>query len=312
MATTAPCFVFTPQVGASYASFRERVRSAESTGFDGFWVVDHMWGRGAPDVPCLEGWSLLAALAEATTRIRLGVLVTCNSYRNPGMLAKAAATVDHVSGGRVELGMGAGWMDEEYRAYGFEFPDVATRLAQLGEALEVVTGLFTRDRTTVAGRHYRFTEAPFEPKPLQRPLPITIGGSGPKVLMRLVARYAQRWNCPMPAAGRLEEHLTALARHCADVGRDPREIVVSEQIAVIVAKDDAALREKRAFAERAIGGFVDIEQMAVCGTPSAVADRLCEKISRGVRDFAVLFGDFGAPDSLALFSERVRPELKLP
>ena len=212
MTATAPCFVFTPQVGASYASFRERVRSAENAGFDGFLVVDHMWGRGAPDVPCLEGWSLLAALAEATTRIRLGVLVTCNSYRNPGMLAKAAATVDHVSGGRVELGMGAGWMDEEYRAYGFEFPDVPTRLAQLGEALEVVTGLFTRHRTTVEGRHYRFTEAPFEPKPLQRPLPITIGGAGPKVLMRLVARYAQRWNCPMPAAGRLEEHLTALAR----------------------------------------------------------------------------------------------------
>ena len=312
MAATAPCFVFTPQVGASYASFRERVRSAENAGFDGFWVVDHMWGRGAPDVPCLEGWSLLAALAEATTRIRLGVLVTCNSYRNPGMLAKAAATADHVSGGRIELGMGAGWMDEEYRAYGFEFPDVPTRLAQLGEALDVVTGLFSQRRTTVAGRHYRFTDAPFEPKPLQRPLPITIGGAGPKVLMRLVARYAQRWNCPMPAALRLEEHLTALARHCADIGRDPREVIVSEQIAVVVAKDDAALREKRAFAERAIGGFVDIEQMAVCGTPNAVVDRLAEKIERGVRDFAVLFGDYGAPDSLALFAERVRPELKLP
>jgi F420-dependent oxidoreductase-like protein len=312
MSRTAPCFVFTPQVGAGYAGFRERVRAAEETGFDGFWVVDHMWGRGVPDVPCLEGWSLVTALAEATTTLRLGVLVTCNSYRNPGMLAKAVVTADHVSGGRVELGLGAGWMEEEYAAYGFEFPGVRTRLDQLAETLEIVTRLFTQPRTTVDGRFYRFVDAPFEPKPVQRPLPITIGGAGPKVLMKLVARYAQRWNCPMPAAPRLQEHLSALRAHCRDIGRDPAEVVVSEQIAVILGKDDASLRAKRATAERMIGGFVDIESMAICGTPNAVIDRLAQKIESGVRDFAILFGDFGAPDSLELFASRVRPALKLP
>ncbi len=312
MAATTPCFVFTPQVGVSYARLRERVRAAEVAGFEGFWIVDHMWGRGAPDVPCLEAWTLLAALAEATSKLRLGVLVTCNSYRNPGMLAKAVATADHVSDGRIELGMGAGWMDEEYRAYGFEFPAVGTRLAQLEESLEVVTGLFTQHRTDFSGQHYRFSDAPFEPKPLQKPLPITIGGAGPKVLMRLVARYAQRWNCPMPAADRLTEHLEALASHCRTLGRDPREIVVSEQIAVIIAKDDAALATKRKAAERAIGGFVDIDRMAVCGTPSQVIDALCGKIERGVRDFAILFGDYGATDTLELFATRVRPALTPP
>jgi F420-dependent oxidoreductase-like protein len=288
------------------------VRAAEAAGFDGFWVVDHMWGRGVPDVPCLEGWSLVSALAEATTTLRLGVLVTCNSYRNPGMLAKAAATADHVSGGRVELGIGAGWMEEEYAAYGFDFPGVRTRLDQLAETLEIVTRLFTQPRTTVDGRFYRFVDAPFEPKPVQRPMPITIGGAGPKVLMKLVARYAQRWNCPMPAAPRLQEHLSALRAHCQDCGRDPAEVVVSEQIAVIVGKDDASLRAKRATAERMIGGFVDIESMAICGTPNAIIDRLAQKIESGVRDFAILFGDFGAPDSLELFASRVRPALKLP
>jgi len=312
MRGTVPCFVFAPQVGGTYASVRDRAQTAEATGFEGLWVVDHMWGRGVPDLPCLEGWALVTALAEATQTLRLGVLVTCNSYRHPGMLAKAIVTADHVSGGRVELGMGAGWMDEEYRAYGFEFPSVPTRLAQLGESLEAITQLFTQHRTTLDGRYYRFDDAPFEPKPLQKPLPITIGGSGPKVLMKLVARYAQRWNCPMPAVSALGDHLAALKQHCTALGRDPSEIVVSEQVAVIVGKDDASLRAKRQLAERVIGGFVDIESMAVCGTPAAVVDQLAAKIEKGVRDFAILFGDFGAPDSLELFASRVRPELTLP
>lgn len=312
MQATIPCFVFTPQVGAGYQGLRERARAAEATGFDGFWLVDHMWGRGAPDLPCLDGWSLVAALAEATTTLRLGVLVTCNSYRSPGMLAKAAVTADHASGGRVELGLGAGWMEEEYRAYGFNFPGIGTRLAQLGESLEVITRLFTHRRTSIDGRFYRYDDAPFEPKPVQKPLPITLGGAGPKILMKLVARYAQRWNCPMPAAARLEEHVAALASHCSDLGRDPSEIVVSEQVAVIIGKDDASLRAKREAAERAIGGFVDIERMAVCGTPAAVIDQLAAKVERGVRDFAILFGDLGAAESLELFATRVRPALRLP
>ena len=309
---TVPCFVFAPQVGGSYESVKERARAAEATGFEGLWVVDHMWGRGVPDLPCLEGWALVTALAEATQKLRLGVLVTCNSYRHPGMLAKAVVTADHVSGGRIELGMGAGWMEEEYRAYGIEFPSVLVRLGQLAESLEAMTQLFTKSRTTLDGRYYRFTDSPFEPKPLQNPLPITIGGSGTKILMKLVARYAQRWNCPMPAAPALGEHLTALAGHCRAIGRDPSDILVSEQIAVVLGKDDAALRVKRQVAERAIGGFVDIDAMAVVGTPAAVADQLGAKIEKGVRDFAVLFGDFGAPDSLELFASRVRPELTLP
>jgi len=142
-----------------------RACAIESLGFDALWIVDHMWARGLPDVDFLEGWSSIAALAEATSRLRLGVLVTCNSYRNPGMLAKTVATADHISAGRIELGLGAGWMEEEYRAYGFDFPPISTRLKQLEEALGIITGLFTKHRTSLDGSHYRFVNAPFEPKP---------------------------------------------------------------------------------------------------------------------------------------------------
>lgn len=309
MATRVPCSVFVPQAGFDYPTLRERALLAESLGFVGLWTVDHMWARGAADIPFLDGWTIVSALAEATSRLRLGVLVTCNSYRNPGILAKIVATSDHISGGRIELGIGAGWMDEEYAAYGFPFPPVRTRLSQLEESLEIITQLFSGRRTSYAGTHYRFEDAPFEPKPLQCPLPITIGGAGPKILMRLVARYAHRWNCPMPAASRLEEHLTALSLHCEKIGRDPGDVTVSEQIAVVVGQDDADLTKQIAIARQRIGGFVDLETMAICGTPDTVVERLSAKIRTGVNDFAVLFGDLGTPRSLQLFADRVAPYL---
>lgn len=309
MATRVPCSVFLPQTGFDYATLRERARLAESLGFAGLWTVDHMWARGAPDIPFLDGWTVVTALAEATSRLRLGVLVTCNSYRNPGILAKTVVTADHVSGGRIELGLGAGWMEEEYAAYGFPFPAVRTRLAQLEESLEIITSLFSQRRTSHVGEHYRFDEAPFEPKPLQNPLPITIGGAGPNVLMRLVARYAHRWNCPMPAASRLDEHLEAMARHCEKVGRNPRDVIVSEQIAVVIGQDPSDLAKQVEIARRRIGGFVDLQTMAICGTPDTVVERMSARIRKGVTDFAVLFGDLGGSRSLQLFAERVAPHL---
>lgn len=302
--------VFLPQAGLRYAQLRERVRLAEQLGYDGCWLVDHMWSRGHPDVDFLEAWTTVAALAEATTRLRLGVLVTCNAYRNPGMLAKAVTSADHVSNGRIELGMGAGWMEEEYRAYGFDFPDIPVRLAQLDESLTVVRSLFETNRTTIHGRYYMIRDAPFNPKPIQHPLPITIGGAGPKRLMRIVARHAQRWNCPMNATPRMEEHRQALLRHCDSLGRDANEIVISEQLPVVVGADAQHYRSKRTLAQLVVGDFVgDIDSVAACGTPDEVATTLRAKVSRGVRDFALLFGDLGMPDTLELFATRVMPRL---
>jgi F420-dependent oxidoreductase-like protein len=312
MAERPAVYVFTPQGAMSYDLLRERTLLAERLGYDGFWVVDHMWPRGFPDVEFLEGWTTIAGLAEATSSIRLGVLVTCNSYRNPGMLAKTAVTADHVSGGRIELGLGAGWMDEEYHAYGFEFPPVGTRLEQLEESLAIITSLMTNERTSFDGRHYHFRDAPFAPKPVRGRMPITLGGSGTRVFMRLVAKYADRWNCPMPAVPELDAHLDALARHCAALGRNREEIVVSEQLAVVLGRTDVAYREKLEVAKVMIGSSVDLDTMAVHGTPDRIVDALQAKIERGVRDFAVLFGDLGMPETLELFASEVMPKLTLP
>lgn len=311
MSEKATVSLFIPQAATPYSAIRDRALLAEKLGYRGYWVVDHVIAGGAPDLDFLEGWSIVAGLAEATKTLRIGVLVTCNSFRNPGILAKSVVTADHISNGRVELGMGAGWMEEEYAAYGFEFPSIGVRLSQLEESLEIITSLFTNERTTFDGKHYTFRNAPFAPKPVQSPLPITIGGGGKRVLMRLVAKYAQCWNCSMPSVPELAEHLDALRTHCDAVGRNFDDILISEQSAVVLGANEEDYRAKRELAELVIGGFVDIEAMAVCGTPDQVTERLREKMRAGVRDFTIVFGDFGAPDTLELFAERVLPNLEI-
>jgi len=302
--------LFLPQAGFSWPMIRDRAQKLEELGYDGLWLVDHFWARGMPDLPFLEGWTTLAALAEATTRLRLGLMVTCNSYRNPALLAKMVATVDQVSGGRVELALGAGWMEEEYRAYGYEFPSMGTRLEQLEEALEIITGMLTERRTTFDGRHYTITDAPNEPKPVQRPVPITIGGAGEKKLLRLVARHASRWNCPMNSAHEIERLRGVLAGHCRDAGRNPADIVVSEQMLVVIGATEAAFETKFETAKAMLGGFADVATVAVAGTPDRVIAGLREKMDRGVTDFAVMFGDLGLDDTLELFAREVMTALR--
>src|SRR5262249_50776271 len=162
-------------------------------------------------------------------------LVLSNSYRNPALVAKMAATFDIISGGRLELGLGAGWMDEEYRGYGYHFPHTRIRIEQLEEGLEVMRRLFTEQRSTFQGKYYALDDAPNNPKPSQRPgPPITIGGAGEQLLLKVVAKYADRWNCPMNAAPELAHKLEVLRSHCAKIGRDPTTITVAEQVLVVL------------------------------------------------------------------------------
>jgi alkanesulfonate monooxygenase SsuD/methylene tetrahydromethanopterin reductase-like flavin-dependent oxidoreductase (luciferase family) len=146
------CGVFLPQVGLDFAALAERAEACEQAGFHSLWLADHLWARGMPDVDYLESWTALTALAMCTTRLRLGTLVLCNSYRNPALVAKMAATFDRISGGRLELGIGAGWMDEEYRGYGYHFPTTRVRIEQLEEGLEVMRRLFGETRSTFQGK----------------------------------------------------------------------------------------------------------------------------------------------------------------
>jgi F420-dependent oxidoreductase-like protein len=199
-------------------------RIADEGGFDHVWDFDHLAsiGDGGPDRPIYEGWTLQAAIAEATKRVRIGCLVTGNTYRNPALLAKEAVTVDHLSGGRLEFGIGAAWAEIEHEMYGIEGLD--HRVGRLSESLRIIKSLFTEERTNFDGRYYHFKDAIANPKPVQKPYPpFWIGASGPTTL-RLVARHADVWNISGGDPDRVKELTPMLEEACGAVGRDPSEI----------------------------------------------------------------------------------------
>ncbi|MFE5291641.1 LLM class F420-dependent oxidoreductase [Isoptericola sp. NPDC056618] len=207
-------------------TFRRVWQVADEAGFDHVWVMDHLASLGADDDrPIFDAWAMQAAMAVATSRVRIGCMVSGNSYRHPVMLAKLAATVDHLSGGRLELGIGAGWNEHEHTMYGLDLGTVRERMDRLEESLQILTSLWTEPRTTFDGAHYRLADAVAEPKPVQRPHPpIWVGGSGPRRTLRLVARYADAWNDTSSTPEQVAALGEVLERHCADVGRDPAEI----------------------------------------------------------------------------------------
>jgi F420-dependent oxidoreductase-like protein len=199
-------------------------RLADDAGFDHVWDFDHLAaiGEGGPDRPIFEGWALQAAMAEATKRVRIGCLVTGNTYRNPALLAKEAVTVDHLSGGRLEFGIGAAWAEIEHQMYGIEGLD--HRVGRLSESLRIIRSLWTEERTDFDGRYYRMKDAIANPKPVQKPYPpLWIGASG-ETTLRLVARYADVWNCAGGDADRIRELTEMLEKACTETGRNPAEI----------------------------------------------------------------------------------------
>jgi F420-dependent oxidoreductase-like protein len=209
---------------ASWPELLARTRETEALGFDGLFLVDHFYGLFDVMDPTHEAYTMLAALAPFTQRLRLGVLVCGNTYRNPAFLLKQAVTVDHISGGRVDFGVGAGWTKREHEAYGWPFPSARERVDRFSEALEIWDRLQQEERTTYEGQHYQIVDAPFQPKPLQRPrMPLLIGGSGPRML-RLTARHADIWNAvgTPDEGGALNQRLDAV---CAEEGRDPTSLV---------------------------------------------------------------------------------------
>jgi F420-dependent oxidoreductase-like protein len=231
--------VQTGQQNISWPELLDTWRRLEEWGFDGAWCHDHFIPAGTRDVdgPCMDGWTTLAALAAVTSRMRVGVFVSGNTYRNPALLAKIATTVDHVSGGRLNMGLGASWYEREHSAYGFEFGTVGQRLARFEEALEVITRLWStsgpEDKVSFEGKYYSLEDAPFLPRPLQSPHPpIWIGGSGERKTLRLVAQYADAWNGLGPLAT-LQQKVEVLHRHCADLGRDPASIQLTAGAPVI-------------------------------------------------------------------------------
>jgi F420-dependent oxidoreductase-like protein len=206
-----------------WPTLAERWRRYEALGFDSIWDCDHLYQPSKPTGPYFEAWTLLAALATQTERVRIGVLVTCNTFRHPGLLAKEAVTVDHVSNGRLDIGLGAGWFVPEHEQFGIPFPSPGELVGRFREAVEIIDGMLRNELTTYEGRYYQLHDAPSRPLPVQRPRPpLLLAGKGPRML-KIVAEYADAWN----SSGSVDEVRVwnqTLDENCAAIGRDPQAI----------------------------------------------------------------------------------------
>lgn len=301
--------------GQQYRTFAECLdlwQRAEDLGYDWVSCFDHFRPPlGGPDGPCFEGTTLLAALAARTSRIRCAVLVSAVTWRHPAVAAAIAATIDHVSGGRLEFGIGAAGPDLAYEQYGIDFPTAGTRLDMLDEACRVMRSLWTRERTTFRGRHFRLDDAYLEPKPVQEHLPLVIGGGGERRTLRIVAEHADVWNT---LAGDLEGYrrkTDALAAHCADVGRDPAAIRRSVTFrAVLAATPERAARRRAERLALLPDDSPDLAEYLVFGTPEECVAALLPYARQGVRDF--LLGSRPPLDheTIELFAEEVIPALR--
>jgi F420-dependent oxidoreductase-like protein len=237
--------------------------------FESGWNFDHFYPiRGNSSGPCLEGWSMLAALAQATRRLRLGTLVTGIHYRHPAVLANMVATIDIISGGRLELGLGAGWNEQESGAYGIELGTPGERSDRFEEACEVILGLLSAETTTFSGKYYQLNEARCEPKPVQQPHPpLCVGGSGERRTLRTAARFAQHWNSVRPDPAEITHKLEVLHQHCAEVGRDPSEILISSHLPY---EGDPAATAASAAALAEVGVQLAIVQLLPPHTPAVL------------------------------------------
>jgi alkanesulfonate monooxygenase SsuD/methylene tetrahydromethanopterin reductase-like flavin-dependent oxidoreductase (luciferase family) len=288
--TPEPRFgLFMSQASKPWPRTLDEFGMADEQGWDHAWLVDHLLDTdGPPEQPCLEAWTLLAALAASTRRIRLGVLVSSNTFRHPSLLAKQAVTVDHVSGGRLILGLGTGWHADEHRRYGLDLPDAGERVARLEEAVELVVRLQEEPRVTFRGRFYRTDDAVFEPRPVQGPrIPLLVAAHRPRMI-RLAARWADQWDTFPELPGTATDGVTTsvgqriamLDAACAAIGRDPATIRRSVWAGAEVLRDEATFE---AFARRHLAlGFTDIS-VVPGATPAARLRRIADEVLPALR-----------------------------
>jgi F420-dependent oxidoreductase-like protein len=304
--------IFTePQMGARYDDLLAIARRTEETGFDAFFRSDHyltVQGDGLPGPT--DAWVTLAGLARETSRVRLGTLLTAATFRLPGPLAISAAQVDQMSGGRLELGIGASWFEGEHRAYGIPFPPVGERFDRLEEQLAILTGLW---RTPVgeafdfAGAHYRLESSPALPKPVQQGgVPLIVGGSGPRRTPRLAARYAAEFNAPFESPEANARLFAGVREACEELGRDPASLVYGSAVTVYAGKDDAEVARRA----QAIGRDAAAPKPSdVSGTPSQVVDALGRYREAGAERIYLQVLDLWDLDHLDLIAAEVAPQL---
>ena len=304
--------VFTePQQGATYDDLLAVARRAEETGFDAFFRSDHYLAMGGDGLPGpTDAWLTLAGLARETSTIRLGTLVTAGTFRLPGPLAISVAQVDQMSGGRVELGLGAGWFEAEHTAYGIPFPSLGERFDRYEEQLAVVTGLWGTppgETFSFTGEHYSLTDSPALPKPVQAGgIPVVVGGGGKKRTPQLAARYASEFNTPFASAEDAAAMFGRVREACAAVDRDPATLVTSSALVLCVGADDAEVARRAA----AIGRDVDeLRAQGVAGSPAEAVDTLGRFAEAGATRVYLQVLDLADLDHLDLVAAQVAPQL---
>ncbi len=302
--------IFTePQQGASYDQLLAVAQASESLGFDAFFRSDHFLAMGGDGRPGpTDSWVTLGGLARETTRIRLGTLVTSATFRLPGPLAVSVSEVDAMSGGRIELGLGAGWFEAEHTAYGIPFPPLGERFERLAEQLAIVTGLWATpigETFNFDGQHYQVKDSPALPKPIQTPgPPVIIGGGGPTRTPRLAARYASEFNLAFRSVDDTGDQFERVRAACDAAGRDPGSMVLSAAQVVCCGPDDATIARRAAAIGREVA---ELRQNGLCGTPDEVVAKLATFAKVGAARVYLQVLDLDDLDHLALIGHEVLP-----
>jgi F420-dependent oxidoreductase-like protein len=302
----------TGQQGIEWTQMLDVWRKADAWGYDSLWNFDHFYPIFVdPEGPCFEGWTTLSALAQATSRARIGHLVNGNTYRHPCVLAKMAATLDHISNGRLNLGIGSGWFELEHKSFGIDFMTIPRRLQALDEACQIIRGMFTQPKTTLHGKHYQVTDAMCLPKPVQQPHPpIMIGGTGEKVLLKIVAKYADMWNAS-GSAERMQALIDIIRRHGDSVGRDTSVIENTVMLPLCYTSDSG----RQQFVCNLMAGLRQVSpeearQQVMIGSKQECLDTIERYRRAGVTHFIfMLFAPFFA-DEIQAFAEEVVPEVR--
>jgi F420-dependent oxidoreductase-like protein len=290
-------------------------RLADRSGFHWVSIWDHFYPAMITPADaggtCFEGVSIMAALAAETRSVRVGSLVFCIGYRHPAVLANAMATIDHLSGGRMELGLGAGWSQIEFDAYGIPFLPIKDRLDQLEEGVQIIRGLLTQETTTFHGRHYRLTDARCEPKPVQARPRIWIGGMGEKRLLRMTARHADGWNVPFIGPDVFAHKNGVLTAWCETEHRDPRAVTRTVNLGLAIGRTEAAARRKREALGTQFGAALPfLEPGMLIGTPAQVIDRIAEYAGGGAEWIILALRAPFDVEGLEVFVDEVMPALR--
>lgn len=303
--------IYLPQMAFSYQEMLQRARRCEELEIGSVWLYDHLYAPGAPQLDSLEAWTLATALLANTERLKVGHLVLCNQFRHPVVLATMATTLDHISGGRLQLGLGSGSIEDEHHRAGLPWGTFGERSLRLAETLEIVTQAFSGEPVNFEGSHYTVTDMPMRSVAVgaHRP-PLVVGGVGEKYTLPLVARYADVWNVPTYALGDLDHKVSVLRSLCEEIGRDPDSIVMSIEAVMAVAPDDASVSKVRQIAEKRFGmpGF-GLHEAGLIGTPEVIADRLLEWEALGFGQVVLFTHDRASDDTLELLASEVLPRL---